>query len=67
VWASYATWRDSHNHLHGAVLHDLNGSCRQATCPGRTRTIIAANEATAADLWAIGITDSHVGLLRHGR
>jgi len=63
VWVFYATWRDSHNHVHGGALHDLNGTWREATGPGRT--IIAASEATPADLWAIGGTGSHVGLLHH--
>jgi hypothetical protein len=65
VWVFYGTWRDSHNRLHGGALHDLNGIWRQVTGPGRT--IIAASEATPADLWAIGGSGSHVGLLRHGQ
>jgi hypothetical protein len=66
VWVFYGTWRDSRGALHGGVLHDVNGTWKQVTGPGRT--VIAASAATASDLWAIGGSDSsHVGLLRYGR
>ncbi len=66
VWVFYGTWRDSRGTLHGGALHDLNGTWRQLTGPGRT--IIAASAATPSEFWAIGGSgSSHIRLLRYGQ
>lgn len=60
VWVFYETWRDSRG-LHGGTQHDLNGTWKQVTGPGRT--IVAASEATPSQLWAVGAS----GVLHFGR
>jgi hypothetical protein len=64
VWVFYPTWRlSSAGKLHGGALHYINGKWEQVTGPGRS--IIAASEATPSQLWAIGGSGTHVGLLRY--
>jgi hypothetical protein len=66
VWVFYPTWRSGpHGTLNGGALHQVNGKWHPVS--GRGRSVIAASEASRSDLWAIGGSATHAGLLRLAR